>query len=301
MDSCIRPRRTLKTYTANYNTPPISPIVHVLVPATPWSFKTGSFADVSEHRKQVDYVLREELLPILRIDIPDFISAVFGHIPRLDELAETVFDRCQEEKTQLYTKGSGWTEWPPSAKEDLVLEWLQDLIKRFMAWTSSVHPAASRQIFKGPSTYLDGSPIKVRKMDVDVSIFFLVFWRPKGDGSAAALSCQNTEGVVTAPPNARNQGLTPSAVTGISADPSIELLSRGLTLDGRAVNINREVAASLFLSSHTYSFSLSQVEPSLALFTNLIPAGFPSPGEAGFTYSPLLRSLSLLLPRRLRS
>ncbi len=134
---------------------------------TPWSFNTGSFADASEHRKQVDDALREELLPTLRIDIPDFIPAVFGHIPRLDELAETVFDRCQEEDTRLYTKGSGWTEWPPSAKEDLVLEWLQDLMKRFVAWANGVHPAASRQIYKGPSTYLDGSPIK-RKMDVGV-------------------------------------------------------------------------------------------------------------------------------------
>ncbi len=134
---------------------------------TPWSFNTGSFADASEHRKQVDDALREELLPTLRIDIPDFIPAVFGHIPRLDELAETVFDRCQEEDTRLYTKGSGWTEWPPSAKEDLVLKWLQDLMKRFVAWTNGVHPAAPRQIYKGPSTYLDGSPIK-RKMDVGV-------------------------------------------------------------------------------------------------------------------------------------
>ena len=134
---------------------------------TPWSFNTGSFADASEHRRQVDDVLREELLPTLRIDVPDFIPAIFGHIPRLDELAEMVFDRCQEEDTRLYTKGSGWTEWPPSAKEDLVLEWLQDLMKRFVAWTNGVHPATSRQIYKGPSTYLNGSPIK-RKMDVGI-------------------------------------------------------------------------------------------------------------------------------------
>jgi hypothetical protein len=53
------------------------------------------------------------------------------------------------------------------ASEDLVLEWLQDLMTRFMAWTNGVYPAASRQIYKGPSTYLDGSPIK-RKMDVGI-------------------------------------------------------------------------------------------------------------------------------------
>ena len=134
---------------------------------TPWSFNTGGFAAASEHRKQVDDVLREELLPTLRIDIPDFIPAVFGHISQLDELAETVFDRCKEENTRLYTKGSGCTEWPTSAKEDLVLEWMQELMERFTAWVieCGVHPVASRQIYRGPSTYLDGSPIK-RKMDV---------------------------------------------------------------------------------------------------------------------------------------
>ena len=149
-------------------TPPQSqPSFTSSFPQTPWSFNTGSFADASEHRRQVDDALREELLPTLRIDVPDFIPAVFGHISRLDELAEMVFDRCQEEDTQLYTKGSGWTEWPMSAKEDLVLDWLRNLMKRFVAWMNSVHPATSRQIFKGPSAYLDGSPIK-RKMDVGI-------------------------------------------------------------------------------------------------------------------------------------
>lgn len=134
---------------------------------TPWSFNTGSFADASERRRQVDDALREELLPTLRIDVPDFIPAVFGHISRLDELAEMVFDRCQEEDTRLYTKGSGWTEWPTSAKEDLVLDWLHNLMKRFVAWMNSVHPTTSRQFYKGPSVYLDGSPIN-RKMDVGI-------------------------------------------------------------------------------------------------------------------------------------
>ncbi|KAK3177888.1 hypothetical protein OEA41_000020 [Lepraria neglecta] len=141
-------------------------------PQTPWSFNTGSFADASEHRKEVDNILREELLPALRIDIPDFIPAVFGHIPRLDELAGTVFDQCQKEDTGLYTKGSGWTGWPPSAQEDLVLKWLQEVVERFTAWVTKygVHPAASRQIYQGPSIYLDGSRIK-RKMDVGIMAY----------------------------------------------------------------------------------------------------------------------------------
>ena len=147
--------------------PPSQPSFTSSFQQTPWSFNTGSFADASEHRRQVDDALREELLPTLRIDVSDFIPTVFGHISRLDELAEMVFDRCHEEDTRLYTKGSGWTEWPTSAKEDLVLDWLHNLMKRFVAWTNSVHPTTSRQIYKGPSAYLDGSPIK-RKMDVGI-------------------------------------------------------------------------------------------------------------------------------------
>jgi len=76
--------------------------------------------------------LKEELLPSLRIDIPDLVPAVFGQIPRPDELAEEVFDKCQDGETPLYKQGSGWTTWPPSAKEELMLEWLQDLTKRLV-------------------------------------------------------------------------------------------------------------------------------------------------------------------------
>ncbi len=118
----------------------------------------------------MDDALRDELLPGLRLDIPDFVYAVFGQVPRLDELAEKVFDTCQEGDAPLYVHGCGWTKWPPSAKEELVLEWLQDLMKRFMVSVDDrgSHPTACRQAYQGPSVYLDGSPIK-RKMDVGIT------------------------------------------------------------------------------------------------------------------------------------
>ena len=131
------------------------------------SFNTSGFVDAFEHRRQVDEALKIELLPTLHIDVPDLIPAVFGHISQLDELAEKVFNQCQEEDTPLYTKASGWTEWPTSAKEDLVLDWLQTLMKRFMTWTNRVHSTTFRQIYKGPNAYLDRSPIK-RKMNVGI-------------------------------------------------------------------------------------------------------------------------------------
>ena len=149
--------------------PPSRPSFTSSFRQTPWSFNTGSFADTSEHRNQVDGALKEELLPGLRFDIPDFVPAVFGQIPQLDELAEEVFDKCQDGKTPLYTQDSGWTKWPPSAKEEFVLEWLQDLIKRFIIIVNDCgsHSIARRQIYQGPTVYLDGSPIK-RKMDVGI-------------------------------------------------------------------------------------------------------------------------------------
>ena len=95
MDSCIRPRRGHKAHRA---------ITYFRVPAV--SFNTGSFADTSEHRNQFDGALKEELLPSLRLDIPDFTHAVFGQISRLDELAEDVFDHVRMGKHCSTSKAS---------------------------------------------------------------------------------------------------------------------------------------------------------------------------------------------------
>lgn len=126
---------------------------------TPWSFITGSFADTSEHRNQVGGALKEELLPSLRLDIPDFVPAVFGQVPRLDELAEDLFDNCQSKEIPLYKQGSGWAEWPLSPKEESMLEWLQDLMERliFIVNDCGSHSTAQRQIHQGLTVY--GSPI----------------------------------------------------------------------------------------------------------------------------------------------
>ncbi len=119
----------------------------------------------------MDGALKAELLPSLRLDIPDFVAAVFGQVSQLDKLAEEVFDECQDGDTPLYLLGSGWTKWPTSGKEELVLEWLQDLIERFLIKVNhrGSQSTARRQIYQGPTVYLDGSPIK-RKMDVGIMV-----------------------------------------------------------------------------------------------------------------------------------
>ena len=137
---------------------------------TPWSFNTGGFEDTSEYREQVDDALKQELLPSRRIDVSDFTDAVFGHVPRLDELTTAVSNLCQEGDAPQYKEGSGWASWPRSAEEKLVLKWLQDIMKRFTAWINErgMHVVPYRRIYQGPSIYLDGSPVK-RKMDVGIT------------------------------------------------------------------------------------------------------------------------------------
>jgi len=113
---------------------------------------------------------KEITVSLKRFDIPDFVHTVFGLVPRLDELAEKVFDICQEGDAPLYTVGSGWAMWPRSANEELVLEWLQGLTNRFTAWNTERGErfAAGRQIYQGPGVYLDGFAVK-RKMDVGIT------------------------------------------------------------------------------------------------------------------------------------
>ena len=62
--------------TVQPTTPPCRPSFQ----QTPTTFSTGNLEDTSEYRKQVDDPLRKELLPSLRLDVPDFDDAVFGRV-----------------------------------------------------------------------------------------------------------------------------------------------------------------------------------------------------------------------------
>ncbi|KAL8897340.1 MAG: hypothetical protein Q9207_007262 [Kuettlingeria erythrocarpa] len=149
--------------------PPARPTFTSSHPQTPWTHSTGNFADSAERRNQVDGPLKTELTPGLRLDIPDFILAVFGQDPQLDKLAKDVFHRCQAGEEPLHKQSAGWTNWPQSAEEKLVLEWLQVFTKHLtrLANISGSHFAAQRQIYEGPGAYLKGSPVN-RKMDIGV-------------------------------------------------------------------------------------------------------------------------------------
>ena len=149
--------------------PPSGPTFPSMFQQTPHSFNTGFFIDIFEQRTQMDHTLKEKLLPSLRLDIPDFAHTVFGRLSQLHELAQKAFQRCQDGDAPLFTVDKGWAKWPPSAREHLVLDWLQDITTRFTEWTTErgERVAARRQLYQGPGSYLNGSPVK-RKMDVGI-------------------------------------------------------------------------------------------------------------------------------------
>ena len=155
-------------------TPPITPHlsaskVNQSVRQTPHSFNSSGLENKSEPKDDISPILRKELEPGLRLDIPDFFSAVFGHVPHLEELADTAFNSCQEGNNIRYTKDAGWNGWPESCKESDVIDWLGKVMSY---WTMSIqnkegYVAHCRRVYSTPKNFIGGSPIK-RKMNTGI-------------------------------------------------------------------------------------------------------------------------------------
>ena len=61
---------------------------------------------MSEYRKYIDNVLKEELGP-LYIGIPSLYKVFFKRVEGLKEVSATIFKKCKEGENLLYAKG-GW-------------------------------------------------------------------------------------------------------------------------------------------------------------------------------------------------
>lgn len=109
----------------------------------------------------MNHLLKEELRPGPRLDVPDFQQAIFGRVKELEQLAKMTFDRCQEGDEPLYVEGKGWVKWPSDANQEFVLAWLKEHTSYFSRWAK----VAGRHLYHGPGDHLDGSTGK-RKMDV---------------------------------------------------------------------------------------------------------------------------------------
>jgi hypothetical protein len=133
---------------------------------TPLSNNTGSIANSTERRRNVDDVLKEELGQ-LYVGIPGFLAAVFQDVPGLTAAAQTVFDRCQEGNSPLYQVESGWHGWPEGAKEKDVLSWFAALTDQLLDLTGGHHPVSKlrRRPLAQPHQPLQGATAD-RKLDI---------------------------------------------------------------------------------------------------------------------------------------
>ena len=85
---------------------------------------------MSEYRKYIDYILKEELGP-LYIGVPSLYKVFFRGVEGLKEASTIIFKKCKEGDNLLYTKGS-WHNWPKGVKKYKVLKWFNKLIISFL-------------------------------------------------------------------------------------------------------------------------------------------------------------------------
>ncbi|GIK06015.1 hypothetical protein Aspvir_010133 [Aspergillus viridinutans] len=147
------------------STPPPKP--PPFLDQTPFLHTTSSFVNSSEQRKHIDAVLKEELGPTY-IGVQGFYEAYFGSIEGLEPSGATLFQRCQEGNNPLFTE-NGWRDWPTSAKERDVLDWLSSWLKRLrdMATEEGFRLTSPRTVLAQPDRVLAGSTAD-RKLDIGI-------------------------------------------------------------------------------------------------------------------------------------
>ncbi|KAI1505466.1 hypothetical protein F5X99DRAFT_415913 [Biscogniauxia marginata] len=147
-------------------TPPPQPIASSRQ-QTPWLHNTGSFANSSEYRQDMDKVLKLELGP-LYVGLPQFRETYFGRVAGLEAASEAVLQRCTEGDNPIFDEG--WRGWPEDANQDGVLAWFADVIERLATFAEAIRPspARRRRPLAQPNKPIRGSTAE-RKLDVGFS------------------------------------------------------------------------------------------------------------------------------------
>jgi hypothetical protein len=156
---------------AKPSTPPPSAPPHTAsFQQTPWTFNTGSFADTSDMRKDVDPILKNEVEGNLRVDHPDVFTTFFGEIPRLHEMTTAVLQSCKDAEPPLFQEGVGWVDWPTGCEEAAVLRFLRRHTDQLLlsADEHDFRPAKRRRCITTPNKPVPGSVSK-RKLDVGLA------------------------------------------------------------------------------------------------------------------------------------
>ena len=161
---------TEPTFTSDVapSTPPPSGPPHTAsFQQTPWTFTTGSFADTSDLRRNVDPILKDEVENNLTIDHPDVFDTFFGQISQLRQMTAAVWQSCKEGELSLYKEDLGWVEWPETCEEAAVLQFLRRHADQFLqsADDCGFRPAKRRCCITAPNKPIPGSVSK-RKLDI---------------------------------------------------------------------------------------------------------------------------------------
>ncbi|KAI1471016.1 serine/threonine-protein kinase Sgk2 [Daldinia caldariorum] len=158
--NCIKP--LLKVYKVVTESTPPQPIASSFL-QTPWLHNTGSFANSSEYRQDVDRILKLELGP-LYVGLPQFRETYFGRVAGLKAASEAVFQRCREGDNPIFD--GRWRGWPEDANQDGVLVWFADVIDRLATFAEAIKPSpARRRPLAQPNKPIQGSTAE-RKLDV---------------------------------------------------------------------------------------------------------------------------------------
>jgi len=147
--------------------PPSDPSRTASFQQTPWTFNTGSFADTSDLRRNVDPILKDEVEDHLTIDHPDIFDAFFGRISQLREMTAAVLQSCKQGESPLYREDVGWVEWPETCEEAAVLQFLRRHADHFLksADHCGFRPTKRRRYLATPNKPISGS-ISKRKLDI---------------------------------------------------------------------------------------------------------------------------------------
>ncbi|KAI1908584.1 hypothetical protein LOZ66_005657 [Ophidiomyces ophidiicola] len=150
---------------ANRLTP--APTSSLAEPQTPRSRNTSSLPNSSERRTNIDPLLKGELSGQLHPDIPGFCDAYFGDIDGLDVAAAAVLESCKTSDGPLFSDEGGWKDWPDTADEKSVLNWLTGIIDQFVLFAKDHDPDVTlvRRPLAQPAKPIDGSVAK-RKLDI---------------------------------------------------------------------------------------------------------------------------------------
>ncbi|KAH8727358.1 hypothetical protein GQ44DRAFT_738332 [Phaeosphaeriaceae sp. PMI808] len=150
--------------------PPSGPRCTASFQQTPWSFNTGSFADTSDLRKNVDPILKDEVEDNLTTDHQDAFDTFFGQITQLREMTAAVLQSCKEVEPPLFQENVGWVEWPERCEEAAVLQFLRRHVDHFLrsADDCGFRPTKRRRCLATPNKPIPGSMSK-RKLDIGLT------------------------------------------------------------------------------------------------------------------------------------